>query len=137
MSVIYDDGHVEVVRGVSERELAELIKDVIKRSGKPMSIREIKNSLPVVVSEDKVRKVLKQLVNSDELIEFPDATFGFAHMIRSYVPRRSVRRVQPLCPEKYYKMWHPSPSFYRKIGKPIEEAMKIVRKLAEGGNNIE
>jgi len=136
MSVIYDDGYVEVVKGVSERELAELIKDVIKRSGKPISIKEIKNSLPVVVSEDKVKKVLKQLVDRDELIEFPDATFGFAHMIRYYVPRRNVRRVHPLSPEKYYKMWYPSPSFYRKIGKPIEEAMKIASKLTEEGDNI-
>ena len=130
MSVIYDDGYVEVVKGVSDMELAELIKETIKRNGKPMSIREIKNSLPVVVSEDKVRKVLKQLVDSDELIEFPDATFGFAYMVRGYVPRRNVRRVQPLSPEKYYKMWYPSPSFYRKIGKPIEEAMKIAREIA-------
>jgi hypothetical protein len=34
-------------------------------------------------------------------------------------------------------MWYPSPSFYRKIGKPVEEAMKIARNLAEGGGNIE
>jgi hypothetical protein len=125
---IYDDEFVEIVAGIRDDEIANIIKNIIASNGAPMKFSEIRNVLRGSVGDDRLRKVLIDLINKDEIVEFPDRTFGLPSMVDDYVPRNDIKRTFPLVPSKFFERWGPNPSFYRVLGLPIKDARDIIMR---------
>jgi hypothetical protein len=60
-------------------------------------------------------------------MEFPDGTVGFPEWARWYIPRRDVKRVRPLIPRKFYKLYGAYASMIRRMGLPVEEALNTIK----------
>jgi len=123
LRVMYEDEDVVVMKAPTDEELEVLVKDVIKRKGKPMTWRELREVFSGIAGEDRLRKVLIKLIEKDEIIELPDGAFGLPGMELNYVPRASTKRVRPLVPSKFRKRWGGLAAKLRKMGKPLGEAI--------------
>lgn len=114
---------------------------IIGRPLKPAELWDVLRGKGFYISDDRFRNVLRDLVARDILMEFPDGTVGFPEWARWYIPRRDVKRVRPLIPRKFYKLYGPYASMIRRMGLPVEEALKIImedpwRAIALGKKNL-
>jgi len=125
---LYEDNDVEVYRSFDESELEEAIVDAIREAGRPLSWRELRSIFSGIAGEDRLKKILVKLINEDRIVEMPDGAFGLPEMVDSYVPDPKVKRVRPLVPAKFYERWEPSPSVFRRAGRPLGELLGKIRE---------
>jgi len=114
-----------------DEDFKTIVVEFLRAAGKPLRPVELWNALRekgFYISDDKFRKVLKDLIARDTLIEFPDGTIGFPEWARWYIPRRDVKRVRPIIPRKFYKLYGNCAPMIRRMGLPVEEALKIIRE---------
>lgn len=81
---LYEDDDVVVVKAPDDKKLVELIVDIIKRKGKPVSWSEFREALTGLAGEDRLRKTLAELVERGVVVELPDGCFalpGMEHMV--------------------------------------------------------
>ena len=124
------DIDVEICPQPHDDKIREVIVEILKSVGKPLRLLELREALREqghLVSDDKLRYILRKLIVDDILVEFPDSTIGFPEWGKWYIPRRDVKRVKPLIPHKFYKLYGNYASKIRRIGLPVEEALKIAR----------
>jgi len=69
--VVYEDDEVEVVLSPTHEELKEMILNMLKEKGS-LSAKEAHNLLEFSVSEEKIRKIL------DELVQEKLATYDYS-----------------------------------------------------------
>ena len=60
MEKVYEDSDIELYRGLDEREAERLIEDLLLQ--KPMTFNEIKRALAVAVSDERIRRILRRLI---------------------------------------------------------------------------
>jgi hypothetical protein len=114
----------------TDEDYKTIVVEFLRAAGKPLRPVELWNMIRekgFYISDDRFRKVLRDLVARDILMEFPDGTVGFPEWARWYIPRRDVKRVRPLIPRKFYKLYGPYASMIRRMGLPVEEALKIIK----------
>lgn len=124
---LYEDEEVEVYKAPTEEELENLVVEAIKEAGRPLSWKELRQIFSGIAGEDRLRKVLVKLIESDRIIELPDGTFALPGMERDYVPRATPKRVRPLVPSKFRERWGNLAPKLRKSGLPLGEALKRFR----------
>jgi len=107
LEVVYEDEDVVVMRAPDDEELERMVKDIIRRKGRPVTWKELRKELSGLAGEDRLRKVLVKLIERDEVVEMIDGSFGLRGMEASYVPRRLKKRVRPLVPRKFRTRWGP------------------------------
>ena len=131
---LYEDTDVEVFKAPTEEELEQLIKDIARKAGRPLTWKELREQFAGIAGEDRLRKVLVKLIERDELIELPDGTIGLPGMEQNYVPRRTTKRVRPLVPSKFRARWGNLAAKLRRTGLPLGEALKqlgLMQSVAE------
>jgi hypothetical protein len=126
---LYEDMDLEVFKAPTEEELGNLIKDIIKNTGRPMTWKELRELFAGIAGEDRLRKVLIKLIERDELIELPDGALALPGMEQNYIPRKTAKRVRPLVPSKFRERWGNLAAKLRKSGLPLGEAMKQVKRF--------
>ena len=107
LKVVYEDEDVVVIRAPDDKELERLVINIIRRKGRPVTWRELRRELSGLAGEDRLRKVLINLIERDEIVEMIDGSFGLRGMEATYVPRRLKKRVRPLVPTKFRVRWGP------------------------------
>lgn len=122
--VIYEDEDIVVMRAPDDEELIEMVKKKIYENGRPASWKELRAFFSGLAGEDRLRKVLIKLIESDEIIEMPDGTFALPGMEKGYVPRSDVKRVRPLAPKKFKARWGSMASRLRRLGIVDENSSK-------------
>ena len=105
LEVVYEDEDVVVMRAPDDEELERMVKDIIRRKGRPVTWKELRKELSGLAGEDRLRKVLVKLIERDEVVEMIDGTFGLRGMDQNYVPRKIKKRVRPLVPRKFRVRW--------------------------------
>ncbi len=81
---LYEDEDVVVMKAPSDQELEKLVVDVIKKKGRPVSWKELREIFSGLAGEDRLRKALANLIEQGLLTELPDGNFalpGMEHMI--------------------------------------------------------
>uniref|UniRef100_A0A7J2U299 Uncharacterized protein n=1 Tax=Ignisphaera aggregans TaxID=334771 RepID=A0A7J2U299_9CREN len=126
---LYEDMDLEVFKAPTEEELGNLIKDIIKNTGRPMTWKELRELFAGIAGEDRLRKVLIKLIERDELIELPDGALALPGMEQNYIPRKTAKRVRPLVPSKFRERWGNLAAKLRKSGLPLGEAMKQIKRF--------
>ncbi len=69
LSVLYEDNEVVVFKAPHDDELVELVHDYIKRKGRPVSWKELREAFSGIAGEDRLRKALHRLRDRGILIE--------------------------------------------------------------------
>jgi len=105
LKVIYEDEDVIVMQAPDDKGLESLVISVIRRKGRPVSWRELRRELSGLAGEDRLRKVLINLIERDLVVEMIDGTFGLKGMEGTYIPTRIKKRVRPLVPSKFKARW--------------------------------
>jgi len=136
---LYEDEEVEVYKAPTEEELEQLVLDAIREAGRPLSWKELRQIFSGIAGEDRLRKVLIKLIESDKLIELPDGTFAIPGMEENYVPKPTPKRVRPLVPSKFRQRWGNLAPKLRRSGLPLGEALKRFRAelIASGVRELE
>jgi len=136
---LYEDEEIEVYKAPTEEELEQLVLDAIREAGRPLSWKELRQIFSGVAGEDRLRKVLIRLIESDRLIELPDGTFAIPGMEENYVPKPTPKRVRPLVPSKFRQRWGNLAPKLRRSGLPLGEALKRFRAelIASGVRELE
>jgi len=109
----------------TDEDFKTIVIEFLRTIGRPLRPAELWNMLRekgFYISDDRFRKVLRDLVARDILMEFPDGTVGFPEWAKWYIPRRDVKRVRPIIPRKFYKLYGPTQQLIRRMGLPVEEA---------------
>lgn len=94
---LYEDEDVIVMKAPSDQELEELVLDIIKRRGKPVSWKELREIFSGLAGEDRLRKALANLIERGLLTELPDGNFalpGMEHMVDWERARRRRGRLR-------------------------------------------
>lgn len=107
LKVVYEDEDVVVIRAPDDRELEKLVINIIRRKGRPVTWRELRRELSGLAGEDRLRKILVNLIERDIVVEMIDGSFGLKGMEITYIPRRFKKRVRPLVPSKFRVKWGP------------------------------
>jgi len=105
---LYEDEDVVVMKAPSDQELEKLVLDIIKKKGRPVSWKELREIFSGLAGEDRLRKALANLIERGLLTELPDGNFalpGMEHMVNwerakkrrgrlrfTYIKRRSATR---------------------------------------------
>ena len=105
LKVVYEDEDLVVIRAPDDAELEGMVLSIIKRKGRPVTWHELRKELSGLAGEDRLRKVLVKLIESDKIVEMIDGTFGLKGMEINYIPRRLKKRVRPLVPRKFRVRW--------------------------------
>lgn len=110
---LYEDEDVVVMKAPSDQELEKLVLDIIKKKGRPVSWKELREIFSGLAGEDRLRKALANLIEQGLLTELPDGNFalpGMEHMVNwerakkrrgrlrfTYIKRRlATRSVAPV-----------------------------------------
>ncbi len=136
---LYEDEEVEVYKAPTEEELEELVIEAIKEAGRPLSWKDLRQVFSGIAGEDRLRKVLIKLIESDKLIELPDGTFALPGMEENYVPKPTPKRVRPLVPSKFRQRWGNLAPKLRRSGLPLGEAIRRFKAelIATGAREFE
>lgn len=102
--VLYEDDTLVVQVTPSDEELQRVIRTIVARHG-PLLPKEIKSMMPYLVSMEKMKKLLVEMIKRGELVEMLDCAVGLPEMASSYVPSRIMSRYKPLVPSKYMERW--------------------------------
>jgi len=65
---LYEDKRVIVVKGLTEKEIEDAVMDFISSRG-VASIHDLKIAFSNIVSEDRLRRILKRLVYDGRLVK--------------------------------------------------------------------
>ena len=138
LKVVYEDEDVVVMRAPDDSELEKLVIKIIKKKGRPVTWGELRKELSGLAGEDRLRKVLVNLIEKDEVIEMIDGTFGLRGMEITYIPRRIKKRVRPLVPSKFRMRWGPIIEMRGSISAAIEylRELKLKERLRAVKNSI-
>ncbi len=128
LKVVYEDEDVVVMRAPDDSELEKLVIKIIKKKGRPVTWGELRKELSGLAGEDRLRKVLVNLIEGDEVVEMIDGTFGLRGMEVSYIPRRIKKRVRPLVPSKFRIRWGPIIEMRGSISAAIEYLRELKLK---------
>jgi hypothetical protein len=114
----------------TDEDFKTIVIEILKSTGKPLRFVELWNMIRekgFYISDNRLKDILRDLIVKDILMEFPDGTVGFPEWSRWYIPRRDVKRVKPITPHKFYKLYGNYASKIRRMGLPVEEALRIAR----------
>ncbi len=89
--IVYEDQEVIVAVAPRDDELGDVIIDVIKEKGRPMTFEELVKEFSGIAGEDRLRRALNRLVDTGVLIDFPDGSYGLPGM-ELPPERRGIRR---------------------------------------------
>jgi len=124
------DIDVEVYTQPHNDKIRDIVVEILKSVGKPLNLAELRQAFHgrgYFIGDDKLRRVLREMVADGILIEFPDGRVGFPEWSKWYIPRDDVKRVRPLGRYRFIKLYGEYASKIRKMGLPVEEALRIVR----------
>lgn len=127
LKIIYEDDDIVVMQAPDDKGLENLVLNIIRRKGRPVTWRELRRELSGLAGEDRLRKVLISLIDRDVIIEMIDGTYGLKGMEAVYVPLRIKKRVRPLVPSKFRARWGPLISSKGSIAAAIQ-ALKAARE---------
>jgi hypothetical protein len=114
----------------TDEDFKTIVIEFLRTAGRPLRPAELWNALRekgFYISDDRFRKVLRDLVARDILMEFPDGTIGFPEWAKWYIPRRDVKRVRPIIPCKFFKLYGGYAAAIRRMGLPVEEALNLIK----------
>lgn len=81
LRVLYEDKDVVVMKAPHDKELEELVVEVIRDSGKPLNWRSLREEFSGIAGEDRLRRALYNLISRGELIELPGNTYALPDMV--------------------------------------------------------
>lgn len=105
LRIIYEDEDIVVMQAPDDKGLENLVISIIAKKGRPMSWKELRKELSGLAGEDRLRKIITNLIERDVIVEMIDGTFGLKGMELSYIPVRVKKRVRPLVPSKFRARW--------------------------------
>jgi hypothetical protein len=114
----------------TDEDFKTIVIEILKSVGKPLRFVELWNMIRekgFYISDNRLKNILRDLIARDILMEFPDGAVGFPEWGKWYIPRRDVKRLRPIAPHKFYKLYGNYASKIRRMGLPVEEALKIAR----------
>ncbi len=103
--VVYEDDYMVIDRAPTDEELKKILKEIIREKGRPVTWDELRRELSGIAGEDRLRRVLTDMIWADEVVEMIDGSFGLPGMETIYVPRQIKKRVRPLVPPKFRERW--------------------------------
>jgi len=124
------DIEVEVYTQPHDDKIKDIVVETLKSVGKPLRFEELWEALRdkgYYISDHKLKNVLREMVADGILIEFPDGAIGFPEWSKWYIPRDDVKRVRPISKYRFIKLYGDYALKIRKMGLPVEEALRIVR----------
>ncbi len=89
--IVYEDNDVIVAIAPRDEELGSVIVDTIREKGRPMTWEELREEFSGIAGEDRLRKALNRLVDTNVLVEFPDGSYGLPGM-ELPPERRGIRK---------------------------------------------
>lgn len=123
--IVYEDDYMIIDRAPTDEELKKIVKDIIMEKGRPVTWEELRKELSGIAGEDRLRRVLTDMIWADEVVEMIDGSFGLPGMEATYVPRQIKKRVRPLVPPKFREKWGDLIDMYGSI-------RAAIRALARG-----
>ena len=127
--IVYEDDYMVIDRAPTDEELKRIVKDIIRERGRPVTWDELRKELSGIAGEDRLRRVLTDMIWADEVVEMIDGSFGLPGMEATYVPRQIKKRVRPLVPPKFRERWGDLIDMYGSI-------RAAIRALARGRARI-
>ncbi len=127
--IVYEDDFMVIDRAPTDDELKKIVKDIIMEKGRPVTWDELRKELSGIAGEDRLRRVLTDMIWADEVVEMIDGSFGLPGMEATYVPRQIKKRVRPLVPPKFRERWGDLIDTYGSI-------RAAIRALARGRTKI-
>lgn len=103
--IVYEDDYMIIDRAPTDEELKRIVKEIIRERGKPVTWDELRRELSGIAGEDRLRRVLTDMIWDNEVVEMIDGSFGLPGMEVTYVPRLIKKRVRPLVPPKFRERW--------------------------------
>lgn len=73
---IYEDDDVIVEVGPHDDEIPELIMDLFKKKQRPLTWQQLREHFSAIIGEDRLRRALRQLVNSERLVQLNRTTYA-------------------------------------------------------------
>jgi len=129
--IVYEDDYMVIDRAPTDEELKRIVKDIIMEKGRPVTWDELRKELSGIAGEDRLRRVLTDMIWADEVVEMIDGSFGLPGMEASYVPRQIKKRVRPLVPPKFRERWGDLIDMYGSIRAAIRAMARGRVKLAK------
>jgi hypothetical protein len=126
------DIEVEVYPQPHHDKLRDIVVEILRSVGKPLRLLELWNALhdrEYYVSDQRLKNVLREMIADGILMEFPDGTVGFPEWSKWYIPRSDVKRVRPITPHKFSKLYRNYASKIRRMGLPVAEVLNIIGDL--------
>ena len=75
MEKIFEDEEVEVYKGFTDEEVEELIEELL--SERPMTLAELRDALRIAVSDERLRWLLKRMVERRKVFFDPRSKVYF------------------------------------------------------------
>ncbi len=129
--IVYEDEYMVIDRAPNDEELKRIVKDIIKEKGRPVTWDELRKELSGIAGEDRLRRVLTDMIWADEVVEMIDGSFGLPGMEATYVPRQIKKRVRPLVPPKFRERWGNLIDMYGSIRAAIRALARGRAKIAK------
>ena len=73
--VIYEDDDIIVMIAPHEDELENIIVNILRSEGRPLTVREIHSHLEATASEEKIRKTLYRLMRQGRVKQYHDGHY--------------------------------------------------------------
>lgn len=101
--IIYEDDDVVVTLTPDDKYLKKMIIEIIEKHGRPLYISELKEKIGYLISVDKLKKILIEMIEDGFLVEMPDTALGLPSMRETYVPTRIKKRHRLLVPRRFIR----------------------------------
>ncbi|MEM4592324.1 MAG: hypothetical protein QW196_02885 [Sulfolobales archaeon] len=88
--VLYEDEEVIVEKSPSNKELVEMIYELLEATGTTLTLEEIAREFSGYAGEDRVRAAVKHLLALGKIVEYPDGTLGTPNS--QWKPRREKKK---------------------------------------------
>lgn len=134
--IVYEDDYMVIDRAPTDEELKRIVKDIIKERGRPVTWEELRKELSGIAGEDRLRRVLTNMIWADDIVEMIDGSFGLPSMEATYVPRQIKKRVRPLVPPKFRERWGDLIDMYGSIRAAIRALARGRAKIAKKGKKV-
>lgn len=134
--IVYEDDYMVIDRAPTDEELKKIVRDIIKERGRPVTWDELRKELSGIAGEDRLRRVLTDMIWADDIVEMIDGSFGLPGMEATYVPRQIKKRVRPLVPPKFRERWGDLIDMYGSIRAAIRALARGRAKIAKKGKKV-
>ncbi len=95
LDVIYEDNEVIVMKAPHEDELVELVYNLIRQKGRPVTWKELREAFSGIAGEDRLRRALHILRREGKIVELRGGRYATPDMpgVAEELERRLKRRI--------------------------------------------